>query len=75
MSEETTKNEETLQELLKKNLALSEEMAESVKKIRSYMKWQNFWATVRLLIILIPIAIGFLYLPPLIKGYLAMLKQ
>ncbi|MCX6795773.1 MAG: hypothetical protein NT165_03580 [Candidatus Falkowbacteria bacterium] len=70
MVEETKSNEEDLRQLLQRNIALSEEIAESLTHVRKYIKWQNVWATVRLLIIIIPLAIGFFYLPPLIKSYL-----
>ena len=56
--------------LLQKNLALSEEISEDLKRVRKYIKWQQVWSTVRFLLIAIPIIIGFFYLPPLIKSYL-----
>lgn len=58
-----------IKELLEKNIALSEDVVESMVTIKKYIKLQNIWATVRLLIIIVPIVIGFLYLPPLIKEY------
>lgn len=75
MSEEMPKNDQEIKELLEKNLALSLEIAESLKHVRSFIKWQNIWATVRLLIVLVPLIIGFLYLPPLIKEYLSNYQQ
>jgi hypothetical protein len=75
MSEEMPKNDQEIKELLEKNLALSLEIAESLKHVRSFIKWQNIWATARLLIVLVPLIIGFLYLPPLIKEYLSNYQQ
>jgi len=57
-------------ELLRHNLEVSQEILEKTDIIKNYVKWQKVWSTVRLLLILVPILIGFLYLPPLIKNYL-----
>lgn len=60
-----------LAELIKKNIALNEKVLLDTKRICHYIKWQNIWTTVRFLLIAIPIVLGFLYLPPLIKDYLS----
>lgn len=70
MSEEIQNNNNEIKELLQRNIALSEKVAEDLVHVRKYIKWQNIWGTVRLLIVVIPIVIGFIYLPPLIKEYL-----
>ncbi len=70
MSEENSNNESELKALIQKNIALSEEIAENLSHVRRFIKWQNIWATVRLLVIVIPLVIGFFYLPPLIREYL-----
>ncbi len=57
-------------ELLRHNLEVSQEILEKTDIIKNYVKWQKVWSTVRLLLILVPLLIGFLYLPPLIKNYL-----
>ena len=56
-------------ELLRRNLEVSEKILEETEDIKKYIKWQKIWSVVRLLIILIPIVIGLLFLPPLIKNY------
>ena len=61
--------------LLQRNLELSQEILEKTEAIRVYIKWQKIWSTVRMLIIIIPLVIGFIYLPPLIKDYLAKLSS
>ncbi|MFZ4648771.1 MAG: hypothetical protein ACOYMB_04040 [Patescibacteria group bacterium] len=75
MSEEIQNNDNEVKELLQKNIALSEEIVESLGHVRRFIKWQNVWSTVRLLIVVIPIAIGFFYLPPLIKEYLGSYQE
>ncbi len=71
MSEENQNENQEIKELLEKNLALSEKTVEDLARVRNFIKWQNIWSTVRLLIIVIPIALGFIYLPPLIKELLS----
>ena len=71
MSEENQNENQEIKELLEKNLALSEKTVEDLARVRNFIKWQNIWSTVRLLIIIIPIALGFIYLPPLIKEFLS----
>lgn len=57
-------------DLLRRNLKVSEEILKKTEAIKNYIKWQKIWSTIRLLIILIPLIIGFLFLPPLIKNYI-----
>ena len=45
-------------------------MVEDLVRVKNFIKWQNIWATIRLLIVAVPIIVGFIYLPPLIKEYL-----
>lgn len=79
MSEENQNENQEIKELLEKNLALSEKMVEDLARVKNFIKWQNIWSTVRLLIIVIPIILGFIYLPPLIKeslgNYFQILNQ
>ncbi len=56
-----------LTELLRANLERSEEILEISKSIKRYIRWQQFWGISRLLLIAIPLIIGFIYLPPLIR--------
>jgi uncharacterized membrane protein YukC len=60
-------NQAELIDLLKTNLVRSEEILRKISTIKKYVFWQQTWSVVRLLIILIPIIIGFIYLPPLIR--------
>jgi len=53
--------------LLQANLERSEEILKLSQEIKSYIRWQNIWSILRFVIILIPIILGFIYLPPLIK--------
>ena len=47
-----------------------DELLKISKEIKYYMRWQNILAIIRLLVIVIPITLGFIYLPPLLKTYI-----
>jgi len=61
-------------QLLRANLEKSEEVLKVSQNIKNYMRWQNIWSIIRLLVIIIPIIIGIIYLPPLIKNYIQQYK-
>lgn len=61
---------EGLEDLLRANLAKSEEVLELARQIKSHIRWQVAWSFIRLFIIIIPIILGFIYLPPLLKEFL-----
>jgi hypothetical protein len=57
-----------LRALIEKNISLNEEVLERVKYIRSYVHWQKIWAVAKVtLFIVVPIILGYIYLPPLIQ--------
>jgi len=47
-----------------------DELLKNSRAIKHYMKWQNYLAIIRLLVIVIPLILGFIFLPPLLKNYL-----
>jgi len=57
-------------DLLQANLERNEEILKISQEIKRYMRWQNIWGTIRTLLIVAPIIVGFIYLPPLIKDYI-----
>ena len=57
-------------ELLRRNLAVSEDILKKTEYIRKYIRWQKIWGIINILIILIPLIIGVVYLPPLFRDYL-----
>lgn len=66
---------EKLEGLLQKNLESSAEVLEAVNSIKRYIRWQQVWSTLRFLLIAIPVVLGFIYLPPLLKNALQTYKQ
>jgi len=49
------------------------EIKESVKKIQRYLFWNSFWNWVKVGVIIITIALGFLYLPQFLQDLRQML--
>lgn len=60
--------DEEIKKILEKNLKLTEEIHEMAKSIKSFMMWQRIFSFLKILIIVVPIVIGILYLPPLLKN-------
>ncbi|MCU0679056.1 MAG: hypothetical protein MUC28_01245 [Planctomycetes bacterium] len=60
-------NESDLKKLMEENLAVTKEILKLTKKVRSFLLWQQIFGVVKIVIILIPIILGILYLPPLLK--------
>ena len=62
-------NIEEQTELLRRNLEISEEILKNSEYIKGYVKWQKLWAIINFSLIVVPIIIGLVYLPPLLKDY------
>jgi len=58
---------EKLEELLQDNLKNTAAVLLAVKDIKRYIRWQQLWSAFRFFLIAVPIILGFIYLPPLIK--------
>ena len=56
--------------LLRQNLELSQQILNRTIWIKKYLKWQQAIGYVKIFIILIPVIIGLIYLPPILKGYI-----
>ena len=65
---------EKLEGLLQANLESSAEVLKAVNSIKRYIRWQQVWSTLRFLLIVIPVVLGFIYLPPLIRDALQTYK-
>ena len=67
--------EEELKKILEENLALTKEIHVMTKKIRKHIIWQQVIGIIKLVIILVPIIIGIIYLPPLLKEVFASYQE
>ncbi|MDP3899751.1 MAG: hypothetical protein Q8Q23_01580 [bacterium] len=63
-----------LRQLLKENIALTKELEEQVQKISRWITWQRVYFWVKLVVIVIPVALGIIYLPPLFAQYFHQIK-
>ena len=65
---ETDKTEgEKLESLLQDNLESTAKILKDIRLIKKSLRWQRIWSVFRFLLIVVPIILGFIYLPPLIK--------
>jgi len=60
-----------LEELIKKNIVLTEELQKQMKTVRHYILWQRALSIFYLIIIVGPIILGIIYLPPLLQNAIA----
>ncbi|MFA6171012.1 MAG: hypothetical protein WCW77_05160 [Patescibacteria group bacterium] len=59
-------NNKQLEELMERNLQLTEEIHKMTKGIKSYINFQKVMSIIYLLIIVLPIIAGLIFLPPLL---------
>lgn len=64
-----------LKELLEKNLKWSQIIYEQNRRISRKLAWAAVASWLRFLIIAVPIILGLLYLPPLIRQYRCLFKK
>lgn len=60
-------SKQDLKALLEENLAMTKEIRAMVRHINVYVAWQRILSWVKLLLLLVPIILGFIYLPPIIS--------
>ena len=69
MNEENQINQdEQIKKLLEKNLEYSREIYQQTKYIKNYVFWAQVAGVLKILLIVVPIILGIIYLPPLLKG-------
>lgn len=61
--------------LLQENVESNAKVLKALKDIKKHMHWQKIWSILRFIIIAVPIALGFIYLPPIIKDALQSYKD
>ncbi len=65
---QTSDHDKDIKELLKKNLELNSEIFEMVQYVKKYIFWRKIWSFLKILIIVVPLVLAFIYLPPFLKG-------
>jgi hypothetical protein len=58
-----------LNNLIKENIKVSQEILELTKYIKKYVVWQKIFSLMKLFLIIIPIILAFIYLPPVLKSF------
>ena len=58
---------EDVRALIEENLRLTKELRYMVGQLTRYVAWQRIFGVIKVLLILVPLIIGFIYLPPLLK--------
>lgn len=66
---------EDIKRLLEENLELTRETHRIVKKINSHIVLEQVLNIIKILVIVVPIVLGIIYLPTLLKPYLDQYKQ
>ncbi|MDP2709290.1 MAG: hypothetical protein Q8O93_04610 [bacterium] len=69
MNEENSTNQaEEIKKLLEQNQRLLEQISRQTGYIKNYVFWAKVAGALKLLLIAVPIVLGFIYLPPLLEG-------
>ncbi|HSR89499.1 MAG TPA: hypothetical protein VLK22_03880 [Candidatus Udaeobacter sp.] len=69
VSSQDVKPEPDLKELMEKNLKWSQIIYEQNRKINNKLLWSAIADWLRLLVLVVPIVLAFLFLPPWLKGF------
>jgi hypothetical protein len=59
--------QKNLKDLLEQSSAISQELHTITRKFSHWILWQRVWGVFKVLIIIIPIILGIIYLPSLLK--------
>jgi len=51
-------------ELLRRSLALSEENNKILLKVQKSLKWQAIWSVIKILVVVVPLIVGYLLFQP-----------
>jgi uncharacterized membrane protein YukC len=61
--------------MLKEAIEVSKKNQKDIKYIKRFTIWSQFWGVFKFLIILIPIIIGFIYLPSFMKDWISSYQE
>ncbi len=53
--------------LLEKNIELNKRILGRTEKINKYVKFRKIWGVIKVVFIVVPLVLSFIYLPPLLK--------
>ncbi len=58
-----------LNDLVRENIKVSQEILSLTKYIKKYIIWQKIFSWIKLFLIVVPIVLAFIYLPPVLKDF------
>jgi hypothetical protein len=64
-----------LARLVEENIKTNKEILIGLAEIKRYIRWQRIWATLRFVLILVPIILGIIYLPPFLRDFIDGYRQ
>ena len=67
--------DEEIKALLKKNLELTEEINKKMEKVNRFIVWQKVFSLLKILIFVVPVILGLIYLPPLLKDVFSQYQE
>ncbi|MFH1662088.1 MAG: hypothetical protein ABIA02_03260 [Candidatus Falkowbacteria bacterium] len=67
--------DEEIKKLMQQNLKLTQEIHGMVSAVKKHMLWQKIFSILKILIIVVPIVLGFMYLPGILKDVTAQYKD
>ncbi len=68
-------SQKEITDLLKKNIALTEEILRLTKDNHKVLWWQSLFGYIKIFMIVIPLILGFIYLPPLYEKMIKFYEQ
>jgi hypothetical protein len=75
LNEDVPLTDNDLREMVQKNLQLSEEMHAMMKKMDHFIFWSRFTSFLKIFLIIVPLALSFIYLSPLLKNTLSQYQE
>lgn len=60
---------------LEESLEKTQEVLEKVEKMERYLKWFKIWSVLKILFIIVPIVLGFIYLPPILEDLFSSYRE
>ena len=60
--------DEEIKKLLQENLEMNKKIYKICRKLNNYMVWSQVYSFLKILIIVVPLILGYYYLMPLIKN-------
>lgn len=71
MENENQNPPENVEELIRENLKLTQEIREMTKKIKNYVTFQKYLSVFYLLLFVVPLILSIIYIPIFMRSYLA----